>query len=388
MSASAELPLAGVRIIELGQLIAVPSAGQQLLEMGAEVVKVEPPGGEPARQLDSSYGQAIFRGFNRGKTAIELDIKSEEGAERLRRLIAGADAVIHNLRPGTLDRLGFSYAAMQELRPDLISVSVSGFGPRGPSALRPGLDIAAQAESGMMSVTGEADGQPQRVGAPVIDHTTAFIVVQTVLAALLRRDRFGHGTEARIPLLEVAVSMQTSNWVEQQITGSEMRRRGNGQPTLAPAADVLTAADGEFVVSGYQPQAWRILCTHIGQPELADDPRFRDNASRVANRPVLIPLLNRFFSRMTVAEAVGGLTAAGVVAAELRGYGDVPEAADIVDNGVFAEAVFEDQRFRVPTAPCHSSPPLSVHAREVSPLRPAGEFSPLRPAEGAGRWNR
>jgi crotonobetainyl-CoA:carnitine CoA-transferase CaiB-like acyl-CoA transferase len=369
MSVPAPLPLSGYRILEIGQLIAVPSAGQQLLEMGAEVIKIEPPGGEPSRLLDSSYGQAIFRGCNRGKTAIELDIKTESGSAHLRDLLSETDAVIHNLRPGTLDRLGFSFADMQEIKPDIVSVSVSGFGPHGPSRTRAGLDIAAQAESGMMSVTGEADGDPQRVGAPIVDHATAFMVVQTVLASLLRRDRFGQGTEARVPLLEVAVSLQTSNWVEQQIIGRQMRRVGNGQPSLAPAADVVRAKDGEFVVSGYQPQAWRQICEYIGKPELADDPRFIDNPSRVANRPELIPILNSHFAHMTVEEAVGGLAAAGIVAAVIREYDAVLTAPDIVENGVFADAQAGDFTFQVPTAQCHSSPPLSVPAREVSPLR-------------------
>lgn len=366
---SCPLPLEGVRIVEIGQLIAVPSAGQQLLEYGADVLKVEPLTGEQARNVPAAYGTAIVQSFNRDKTSVPLDLRSPDGAERLRSLIRDADAVIHNMRPGALDALGFSFADMQAIRPDIISVSVSGFGPHGPSARRAGLDIAAQAESGLMSVTGEADGEPQRVGSPIIDHATGYIVTQTVLAALIRRDRFGYGTQVRVPLLEVAVNLQSSNWVEQQVTGAPFTRTGNGQPSAAPAADHVRAADGSFVVSGYNPTAWKVLCELIDRPDMVDDPRFVDNPARVANRTALVGILDEHFQQMTTAQAVRRLTEAGIVAAEVRTYEDVHEAEDIVANSVFIHAQRENgSSFRVPAAPHHSQPTMTRNGLRVTAL--------------------
>lgn len=372
------LPLEGVRIVEIGQLIAVPSAGQQLLEYGADVLKVEPLAGEQARNVPAAYGTAIVQSFNRDKTSVPLDLRSLDGANRLRSLIRNADAVIHNMRPGALDALGFSFAEMQAIKPDIISVSVSGFGPHGPSARRAGLDIAAQAESGLMSVTGEADGEPQRVGSPIIDHATGYIVTQTVLAALIRRDRFGHGTQVRVPLLEVAVNLQSSNWVEQQVTGAPFTRTGNGQPSAAPAADHVRASDGSFVISGYNPTAWKVLCKLLARPDMVEDPRFVDNPARVANRAELVRILDEHFVQMTAAEAVQQLTAAGIVAAEVRTYEDVHTAEDIVANNVFTTARNEDgEAFRVPSAPHHSQPAMTRRATQVTALQPAEAVASL-----------
>ena len=351
--------MAGVRVVEIGQLIAVPSAGQQLTYLGAEVIKLEPPGGEPARQIDAAYARGIFHGYNRGKRSICLDLKDAGDHGRAEELIASSDVVLHNLRPGTLERLGFSYADLQSLRSDIISVSVSGYGGEGPSATRAGLDIAAQAESGLMSVTGEADGLPQRVGAPIIDHATSYVVTQVVLAALLRRERSGEGSSVRVSLLDVAIHLQTANWAEWQISGVRMTRKGNGQPSVAPAADVFQAKDGQLVISGYQPRAWVELCKAIDLPELVDDPRFATNDLRVANRMQLIAIIERQLGDRSAVEAVQHLTAAGVVAALVREYEEVITDDDIVANNTFVHGFTEHgDDFLVPAMPFRAEPPM------------------------------
>lgn len=354
------LPLAGVRVLELGQLIAVPGAGQQLAEYGAEVIKLEPVGGEPARRITAAYGTAILRGYNRGKRSVEVDLKDENDFALVEDLIANSAVLLHNMRPGTLDRLGLTFDRLTELRPGFISVSVSGFGAAGPSATRAGLDIAAQAESGLMSVTGVADGDPQRVGTPIVDHATTYVVTQAVLAALIRRDRYGVGSEVRVPLLDVAIHMQTPNWIEHQLSDTGMTRNGNGQPSVAPAADVIATADGQVVISGYQPHAWQTLCEVIDRPELLDDPRFVDNGARVANRPALLEILTRALGGMTAQSAVAKLVDAGVVAAVVRTYDDVLEASDVTTNGIFVEGVTEaGDSYRVPAPPFRSNPPMT-----------------------------
>ncbi|SFQ55611.1 Crotonobetainyl-CoA:carnitine CoA-transferase CaiB [Amycolatopsis rubida] len=365
------LPLEGVRVLEIGQLVAIPGAGQQLVELGADVIKLEPPGGEAARRTDAAYAVAILRSYNRGKRSLRLDLKDPGDKAFARKLVATCDVVLHNWRPGALERLGFGHQQLAEIRRDIISVSVSGFGPHGPSATRPGLDIAAQAESGLMSMTGEADRHPQRVGTPVIDHATTYVVTQAVLAALLRRDRFGAGAEIRVPLLDVAIHLQTPNWTEQQVTGNMMSRCGNGQPSVAPAADVIDAADGPIVISGYQDHAWVRLCEAAGRPELADDPRFADNASRVANRTELLRTLSEALSSKSAAETVDALASAGVVAAVVRTYDQVMAAEDVIANGVFSPArAAAGEAYVVPRLPYHASPPLF---RTPGPVPELGE---------------
>ncbi|AUS34877.1 CoA transferase [Rhodococcus qingshengii] len=360
MTDEVDLPLAGVRVVEIGQLIAIPSAGQQLSDLGAEVIKLEPPGGEPARQIDADYARGIFYGYNRGKRSICLDLKDSADLQRARDLIASSDILLHNLRPGTLDRLGFSSAELQRLRPEIIAVSVSGYGAEGPSATRAGLDIAAQAESGLMSVTGEADSPPQRVGAPVIDHATSYVVAQAVLAALLRRERTGKGSSVRVSLLDVAIHLQTANWIEWQVSGKPMSRKGNGQPSVAPAADVFRAADGELVISGYQPRAWIELCKAIDLPELADDPRFTTNALRVENRVDLVATIEKQLCHRSAAEAVEHLTAAGVVAALVRDYDQVIRADDVVANRTFIPGTNErGEQYLTPAMPYRAEPPMA-----------------------------
>ncbi|MDV8009375.1 CoA transferase [Rhodococcus sp. IEGM 1318] len=378
------LALEGIRVLELGQLIAVPSAAQQLAEYGADVIKIEPPGGEPTRKIKAAYATAILRGYNRGKRSVEIDLKNKEDFAFFERLIVSADILLHNMRPGTLARIGLPYDRLETLRPQIISVSVSGFGSKGPSAVRAGLDIAAQAESGLMSVTGEASGDPQRVGAPIIDHATSYVVTQAVLAAVIRRDRHGVGSDIRVPLLDVAVHLQTPNWVEHQLSDRKMTRNGNGQPSVAPAADVITVHDGQLVISGYQPHAWNRLCEVIDRPDLVDDPRFVDNDSRVHNRADLLAILTQAIGHMSTQGAVDKLVASGIVAAMVRTYDEVLAAPDVIENGVFVDGRTETgSTFKVPAPPFRSHPPLSCdlgaipevgeHTREIrdAVLRPS-----------------
>lgn len=329
------LPLSGVKVLELGQLIAIPSATQSLAQMGADVIKVEPPSGDLARSM-GPYGAAIWHAFNRGKRSVVLDLKSPEGARCVRRLIGEADVVCHNFRPGTMAKLGLDSAALRSLNRRVIDLQISGFGAAGPSARRAGLDIAAQAESGLMSVTGPADGAPHRVGVPIIDMTASYWAVKGVLASLLQRERTGEGAAIHISLLQVAIHLQTTGFLEEQFSGMPLGR-GNGQPNLAPAADVIDAADGSFVVTAYTSRHFRVLAEVLGRPDLADDPRFTDNPGRVAHRSELLRQLSKSVRDDKVEDVVARLTSAGLVAAVIRDYGDVREAEDVVANDYFVD---------------------------------------------------
>lgn len=334
-------PLEGVRVVDFGQFIAAPAATQVLADLGADVIKVEPVTGEAARII-GVYGEAILRTYNRGKRAIALDLKDPRGRAIAERLIADADIVVQNLRPGVMESFGLDAASVRARHPGIVYSTVSGFGLHGPSRNRPGLDIAAQAESGIMWVTGEADGEPQRVGFPVVDAAAAHVFAQAVLGAFVRKVRFGLGDEVEVSLLEVAVHLQGPNWGEFLLTGQSPQRRGNGQPTIAPAADLMPTLDGAIVVSAYSPPHFARLCALIGRNDLTEDPRFATNEDRVANRSPLLVELRAAFAPMTSDAAMELLTGNGVVAGRISGYDEVFKNPDVEATGLFIEAIEPD----------------------------------------------
>ncbi|MGV9866826.1 CaiB/BaiF CoA transferase family protein [Rhodococcus koreensis] len=334
-------PLDGVRVVDFGQFIAAPAATQILVDLGADVIKVEPVHGESSR-LIGTYGEAILRNYNRNKRCIALDLKDDRGQQVARDLIASADIVVQNLRPGVMESFGLGAEDVRTAHPGIIYATVSGFGLQGPSKYRPGLDIAAQAESGIMWVTGEADGEPQRVGFPAVDAAAGHVFAQAILGAYIRRLRTGDGDTVETSLLEVAVHLQGPNWGEYLLTGNEPMRKGNGQPTVAPAADVMPTRDGAIVVSAYSVVHFARLCTLLGRPELASDPRFATNDSRVHHRPALLTELRAAFAEMTSDEAMALLTPNGVVAGRISSYGEVRKNPDVEATGIFIDVIDPD----------------------------------------------
>lgn len=344
-------PLTGIKVVEFGQYITVPAATQTLLDLGAEVVKIESLNGDASRHI-GSHGEGIVRAYNRGKQSIALDLRSDDDFRVARDLILGADVVVQNLRYGALEALGLGPEQMRAERHELVYVSVSGFPPGTGSQHRAGLDIAAQAESGIMSLTGEAERDPQRVGFPLVDASTGFAVVQAVLAGLLQRSRTGDGMTSHISLLNVAINIQSAMWGEWSVTGAMPRRKGNGQAAMAPAADLVGTFDGVVMLSAYTQIHFRKLCDALGHPEWADDERFSVNEARLANRAELLRLLHGVMGRWTTAECVERLGDVGIVIAEVRDFEKVRDAADVVDGGLLVEEIDENgQPFRVPGMP-------------------------------------
>jgi crotonobetainyl-CoA:carnitine CoA-transferase CaiB-like acyl-CoA transferase len=280
-------PLQGIRVVELGNYIAGPGTAMTLGDLGAEVVKIESMEGDMARHT-GHFGHAMLRAYNRSKKSIALDLRQPRGKEVARRLIAGADVLVQNLRPGAAEALGLGAEALRAQQPGLVHVSIAGFPAEAPSRDRPGYDIAAQAESGMMSVTGEPGGLPQKVGATIIDAATVQVAAQATLAALFRRERTGLGETIRVSLLEVALNLQLPNWSDYLVRGVEPTRSGDGQPMNAPAADIFRTRDGMVVISAYVQSHWVRLCEAIGCPALASDARFLTNELRVTHRPVAL----------------------------------------------------------------------------------------------------
>lgn len=331
------LPLEGVRVIEFGQFIAVPAAGQVLADLGADVIKVEPPGGDAARRIGWTGDDCgpMFSAYNRRKRSIVLDLRQPESVKAARALIASARVVLQNARPGAMERCGLGPASLRESTPQLVVGSVSGFGSTGDAGGRPGFDIAAQAESGMMSLNGEADGDPLRVGFTVVDVMASHALTSGVLAALLRRFVSGAGSTVEVSLIDVATEAMAYPWAEYALTGKLPVRVGNGQAALAPGADVVKTADGQIVVSAYMDEHFARLCEAIHRPDLPVDPRFRSNSARVANRPALVKALSDALSGMTTATACKCLNNVGVVVGAVLGFDQVPSRLDLRDHGLF-----------------------------------------------------
>jgi crotonobetainyl-CoA:carnitine CoA-transferase CaiB-like acyl-CoA transferase len=377
---SAQYPLEGIKVIDLGQYIAGPGAAMTLLELGADVIKIEPLSGDQSRHT-GFYGDAIVKTYNRSKKSIAIDLKADRGRAVATRLIAESDVLIQNLRPGAADRLGLGAAAMCELQPRLVYASVSGFGANGPSRERVGFDIAAQAESGLMSVTGDADGEPQKVGVPIIDSATAHVVAQAVLAALFQRERTGRGAIIEASLLEVALSLQAANYTDYLLRGVEPRRVGNGQPNNAPAAELVETRDGAIVLSAYAEDHWARFCRLFGRDELIVDPRFCSNEARVAHRAALRATLAEMLSGYTSDECVDFLTRNQIVAGVVRGYRAAHECAAVKATGIFcrtdsgsnADHEVIGLPYRFAHVPRRSTRPLSaIGADGAAVLRGAG----------------
>lgn len=374
-------PLAGIRVIELGNYIAGPGTAMALADLGAEVIKIEPLEGDMSRST-GFFGHAMLRAYNRDKKSIALNLREPRGKEAARRLIAGADVLVQNLRPGAVDGLGLGAGALRAVQPGLIHVSIAGFPAAAPSRDRPGYDIAAQAESGLMSVTGEPDGLPQKVGATIIDAATVHVAAQAILAALFRRERTGEGETIRVSLLEVALVLQLTNWSDYLVRGVEPMRSGDGQPLSAPAADIFHTRDGMVVVSAYVQAHWLRLCETIGSPALATDPRFLTNELRVANRPAMKAAVSAQLSQHDTQACVDLLTRNGIVVGVVRGYESAAASEDFQASGMVVDvgpssAVAGYRSFGLPYELCGTPraattapPALGAHTGEL--LRGAG----------------
>jgi crotonobetainyl-CoA:carnitine CoA-transferase CaiB-like acyl-CoA transferase len=334
--ASGSRPLAGIRVLDLGNYIAGPGTAMILGELGADVIKIEALTGDIARHV-GAFGAAMIHCYNRDKRSIAIELREPRGLAVVKKLIGRSDVVVQNLRPGLVDALGIGAAAMRAVDPRLIYLSVSGFGVHGPSRGRPGLDIAAQAESGLMSVTGEPDRPPQKVGVPIIDAATTHVGAQAVLAALFKRERTGEGETIETSLLEVAIHLQASTWSQYATTGREPTRQGSGQVSNAPAAELIRTADGWIVLSAYTEEHWARLCKTLGRETLITDERFATSAARVKNKPAMLAELENVLSPQSSTECVELLSKNGIVVAAVRTYSQARVSPDVEAAGIFMQ---------------------------------------------------
>jgi crotonobetainyl-CoA:carnitine CoA-transferase CaiB-like acyl-CoA transferase len=313
---SSTRPLSGLTVIEIGHSVAAPYAGMILGELGAEVIKVEnPKGGDPCRGWGPPFTEGTataFHAFNRAKLGITIDLTDPAQVERLHELIRDrADVLIHNLKSGTLDRYGLSAAALTAEKPNLVYCNIGAFGSTGPLRDRPGYDPMMQAYGGLMSLLGEDGRPPVRVTVSIIDMATAMWAVIGILAALQERRHTGRGGVVDTSLYETTLAWMTLPISAYLANGEVPKRYGSGVEQIVPY-QAFAAADGHIMVAAGNDNLFRRLCTAIGRPGLAEDPRFRTNSDRVVNRGALIVILSDLFAAEPIAVWAARLDAAGI----------------------------------------------------------------------------
>jgi crotonobetainyl-CoA:carnitine CoA-transferase CaiB-like acyl-CoA transferase len=322
-------PLAGIRVVDLSRVLAGPYATMTLADFGADVVKVEhPKGGDETRSWGPPFAggeSAYFLSVNRGKRSVAIDLKDPEGRDLALELCARADVVIENFRSGGTARLGLDYPAVRARRPDVVYCTITGFGPREPRT-RPGYDFTVQAESGLMSITGEPDAEPMKVGVAVVDVLTGLNAAVAVLAALHRRSQTGEGELIEISLLDSALAALVNVAGGALVTGAEAKRYGNAHPSIVPYQPFRTA-DGSLAVAAANDGLYRKLCAALGRPDLADDERYATNEARVRNRDSLVAELEAVFAERKTDEWLRVLLDAEVPAGEIRGVRAAIETA-------------------------------------------------------------
>ncbi|HEY6888842.1 MAG TPA: CoA transferase [Solirubrobacter sp.] len=312
--------LDGLRVIELCQVMAGPFCGQVLGDMGADVIKVEPP--QTGDQTRVGMGEHAFRAVNRNKRSITLDLKQPGDVAIFHRLVKTADVLTENFRPGVAARLSAGYDTLRALNPRLIYASISGFGQTGPYALRPGFDLIAQGAAGVMSVTGEPGGDPVKAGVPVSDLSAGLFCAVGILSALAARERTGEGQRVDTSLWEGALALGIWETAELWQTGVAPQPLGSAHRLAAPY-QALRTRDGHVTVGGNNEKLWRRLCLVLGREDLPEDPRFAANADRMRNRPALVEELERATTARDTAEWVDALLEAGVPAGPILDYAQV-----------------------------------------------------------------
>jgi len=334
-------PLADVRVVDLSRVLAGPYATMTLADLGADIVKVEHPvGGDETRTWGPPFvggESAYFLSVNRGKRSVALDLKDPEGRELALALCAGADVVIENFRPGGAERLGLHYEAVRARRADVIYCAISGFGPREPRD-RPGYDFTVQAESGLMSITGDPAGEPMKVGVAVVDILTGLNAATAILAALHRRERNGVGERIEVSLLDTALAALVNVAASALATGEEPQRYGNAHPSIVPYQPFRTG-DGSIAVAAANDGLYAKLCEAIGCPELATDERYSTNDARVRNRDSLVPELEAIFAGRSSDEWLDALLASGIPAGKIRTVGEALHAAEAAGESATTRVV-------------------------------------------------
>jgi crotonobetainyl-CoA:carnitine CoA-transferase CaiB-like acyl-CoA transferase len=336
-------PLSGLRVLELARVLAGPWAGQILADLGADVIKVErtgtgddtrpwgPPNVEGAQ--GENLGSAYYHSTNRGKRSIALDFESEKGRRVVAKLAARSDILIENFKTGGLKKYGLDYETLSKANPRLIYCSITGFGQTGPYAHRAGYDLIIQGMGGIMSITGEADGEPMRLGVAFADVFTGVYSAVGILAALAQREQTGKGSHVDMALLDTQVGVLANQALFYLVSGKAPQRLGNAHATVVPY-QVFPASDGHLIIAVGNDGQFKKFCEMLGVPELGTDPRYRGNNDRVVNRGTLIPQLTALTSRHTRAQLLEKLEALGVPAGPINDLGEVFADPQVIARGM------------------------------------------------------
>ncbi|MCI2400155.1 CaiB/BaiF CoA-transferase family protein [Aliiroseovarius subalbicans] len=370
-------PLAGLKVVELARILAGPWAGQTLADLGADVIKVESPAGDDTRkwgppfiERDEDRSASYFHACNRGKRSVVADFSTEEGQALVRNLVADADILIENFKLGGLAKYGLDYESLTHLNPRLIYCSITGFGQTGPYAHRAGYDYIIQGMSGLMSVTGDVAGQPQKVGVAVTDIFTGMYAVTAILAAVHQRATTGLGQQIDMALLDVATAVMANQGMNFLTTGQAPGRIGNAHQNLAPY-QVFDCADGWIIIATGNDAQYGRLCGLLGLKELATDPAYLTNADRIANRETLTERLTKATRTFSKADLLSACETHGVPAGPINDLEEVFADSQVQARGmqqdldgvptVRAPFIFSGAELSMSRA----SPKLGEHDQEV-----------------------
>lgn len=355
-------PLEGMTVLDFSQVVAGPLSAVILADYGARVIKIEPPNGDASRKLGSRPERdyaGMFETFNRNKETIALDLKDPEHLQVALDMIDGADVLVESSRVGVMDRLGLGAEEMRARNPRLVYVTISGYGERGPNAQRGGVDVAIQAESGWMAITGEPDGPPTKLGAVPIDAACGHVAAQATLGALLKRERTGQGDVVRVSLYDVAVHLHAHNFTDYLTMGWNAKRAGNFPAATTPSG-VYETSDGMVVLSAYMPHHWDVAMEVLGDEDLRNDPRFATMRDRMENRDELLPALQKILKTRTTDEWMEALEAARITCGVVR------DVAGVVDSEQFEAAELKITMSR-------------EDGREISAIRTPARFDGFQP---------
>ena len=333
-------PLAGIKVLELAQIMAGPTCGLMLADLGADVIKVERvPGGDDTRMMNrpSVRGEsAAFMAMNRNKRGIALNLKLPAAQEALKRMVAGADVLTENYRKGTMEKLGMGYAALKALNPRLIYCSISGYGRSGPYADKGGYDLIAQGMSGLMSITGEPGRAPAKSGAPVCDINAGLLAALGVVSAYIHRLKTGEGQLVDTSLLEAGI--QQTYWQSAiYFATGEVPGPGGSAHHLSAPYQAFRAADGWLTIGGANQANWERLVRVLGAPEWLADPRFKTNTDRMANLEALVAVMQARLQTRSVGEWVGLLEAEGVPCGPINSVADMAADPQVLARGMVVE---------------------------------------------------
>jgi crotonobetainyl-CoA:carnitine CoA-transferase CaiB-like acyl-CoA transferase len=370
--------LAGIRVIDFSQVAAGPYLTSLLGDLGADVIKVEPAAGDSLRGIDDAFGpggSSYFYGVNRSKRDLSLDLRSDAARDVVDRLIGTADVLVVGMRPSALVRAGLDYPRLSSINSMLIYVSITGFGESGPRAAEPGMDILAQALSGVMGLTGERNRPPVRVGPPVADISTSYLAGFAICAALRARDRDGRGQEIQVNLLSSALSLLPNYSAQYLRTGVPIEPEGGAHPQIVPY-QVFATQSGYMIVACLSNRFWLPLCTAIERPDLAGRPEYQTNALRVANREALVGTLTELFKTRETDYWVARMRSCDVPCAEVHQLHEVWDDPQVQHNQSVVELRHPHRGpYRVlnnpirmnstPPRPHRHAPDQGEHSREI-----------------------